>query len=129
MKKSECYETIRRVLQKRYSDQYIKSPHFLEILKNREYDNLSEVLLVMSCYSEIILTKDILNSIFIELDDDDINEKLVPLRRSISRGNQYQWIINEYINENGMFNCNWSQKVKVKKEEFVPSENILENCY
>lgn len=114
MKKSECYETIRRVLQKRYSDQYIKTYSFLKILKNREYDNLSEVLLVMSCYSKIILTKDILNSIFIELDDDDINEKLVPLRRSISRGNQYQWIINEYISENGMFNCNWSQKVKVK---------------
>ena len=126
MKKSECYETIRRVLKKRYSDQYIKSYSFLKILKNREYDNLSEVLLVMSCYSKIILTKDILNSIFIELDDDDINEKLVPLRRSISRGNQYQWIINEYISENGMFNCNWSQKVKVRKEEFVPSENILE---
>jgi hypothetical protein len=83
----------------------------------------------MSCYSKVILTKDILNSIFIELDEDDINEKIVPLRRSISRGNKYQWIINEYINENGMFNCNWSQKVKVKNEEFVPSKNILENFY
>jgi hypothetical protein len=126
MKKSECYETLRKILHKRYSDKFIKSPSFLKILKSREYENLSEVLLVMSCYSKIILTKDILNSIFIELDENEINEKLVPLRRSISRGNQYQWVINEYINENGMFHCNWSQKVKVKNEEFVPSKNIFE---
>lgn len=126
MNKRDCYETIRSILKKRVSNTFIKSPKFLEILKNMEYENYEELSLMIECYDKIILTKDIRNAIFISIDDDYIAEKAIPIQRSISRGKKHKWIIDEFTNEDGMFESKWSKNVKVKNNEIVPTKNIFD---
>jgi hypothetical protein len=66
-----------------------------KLLRERNFKSLKEKNEVLRYYCDEVLTNDIKSSLFIILDDDEY--RFPKLERSIERGKEYYWILDEFI--------------------------------
>ena len=93
-------------------------------MKNYPYYDHQQISSTVNKYHSIVFTKEILNAILWSFDDDFINYKCVGLQRSVSIGKSHFWIVNDFIDDQGLFNQDILFDRLVKLNNFVvPTKN------
>lgn len=100
------------VLRKVLLSSKISHEKVVNYLKKREYETQRELSNYLRSYCEEVLTKDILQSLFIVLHNDEY--RFPTLERSIQRGRKFYWIHEEFVQTEEGLVPKWYLNSKVK---------------
>ena len=115
---------LNRFFKKNYSFEDIFSKEFNSQMKSHSYYDSRQIERIVQNYKNVVLNEEIINGILITFNDEHINSDSVSLERQVSRGKKFPWILDDFIDDEGLYSHTVLVERLLKLNKFtVPTKN------